>query len=257
MRALLTSLSTLFSLLFDFVAPARPSLRLIRGATLSDVLARQNKDGSLPYHDPLVRALVWEIKYYANPHALRLCGHILGERLFDLASEELGTPLLIPIPMHPKRRNERGHNQTELLCEAALTYIEKPEIMKKMVWPAIGSGRDGRSENLFGRISGFEYAPNILIKQKQTPQQQGLPQQAQERAHDEPRNAPGRLCKVRRSVRSSVQAASGVRRRTPGVVSELLQGRQGRRCCISIVSAIKHEGPSGPFCVGEKQRAED
>jgi predicted amidophosphoribosyltransferase len=119
---------------------------------------------------------VWEIKYYANPHALRLCGHILGERLFDLASEELGTPLLIPIPMHPKRRNERGHNQTELLCEAALTYIEKPEIMKKMVWPAIGSGRDGRSENLFGRISGFEYAPNILIKQKQTPQQQGLPE---------------------------------------------------------------------------------
>jgi ComF family protein len=73
----------------------------------------------------------------------------LADELLALAAEELGVPLLIPIPMHPDRYKERGHNQTEVLCEAALR--------------ALGQGE-----------SPFEYKRDVLKRVVDTPHQQGL-----------------------------------------------------------------------------------
>src|SRR5262249_6102575 len=52
----------------DVVVPARETEKIVRELTLEDLLNLQTEDG-LPYHDPAVRALVWEIKYYANRRA--------------------------------------------------------------------------------------------------------------------------------------------------------------------------------------------
>ncbi len=103
--------------------------------------------GRLPYQDPRVKALVWEIKYRRNARACELAGRYLGELLLAAAAEELGRPLLIPVPLHAARRKERGYNQTELLCEAALKH----------------SG------------DAVEYAPRALTRILDTPHQQGLP----------------------------------------------------------------------------------
>jgi competence protein ComFC len=129
----------------DILVPPRDTDRLVRDLTLEDLLNIQTEDG-LPYHDPAVRALVWEIKYFANKKAAGLAGELLAEELLALAQEEIGKPLLIPVPMHAARRRERGHNQTELLCEAALQHI-----------PGV-----------------FDYAPTILARATNTSQQQGL-----------------------------------------------------------------------------------
>ncbi len=112
-------LSAFFEPLIDLLIPPRPSERVVRALTLGRLRALMH-EGGLPYHEPQVTALVWELKYYANPRAARLCGALLGEQLLAAAAEELGRPLLIPVPMHAARRKARGHNQTELLCEAAL-----------------------------------------------------------------------------------------------------------------------------------------
>jgi competence protein ComFC len=129
----------------DLVVPPRETDRLVRDLTLEDLLNIQTEDG-LPYHDPAVRALVWELKYFANKKAAALAGELLAEELLALAQEEIGKPLLIPIPMHTARRRERGHNQTELLCVAALKHIP----------------------------GTFEYAPRVLERTSNTNQQQGL-----------------------------------------------------------------------------------
>lgn len=135
--------------ILDIIAPPRETDKIIRTLTLGElrtITLRGNKSGSLPYHDPRVTALIWELKYHANKRAAELGGAVLSETLIGIASEQIGKPLLIPIPMHAIRRRERGHNQTEVLCEAVLTHAR----------------------------GFFEYKPRTLVRIKATPQQQGL-----------------------------------------------------------------------------------
>lgn len=130
----------------DLLVPPRRTDLLIRTLTL-ETLQRLSNEDALPYHDARVQALVWELKYYASPRAARLAGACIGEQVLHSASEEIGTPLLVPLPMHKNRRKGRGHNQTEVLCKAALGFCG-------------------------GSVT---YAPKALIKTADTRTQQGLP----------------------------------------------------------------------------------
>ena len=167
--------SRFFSYLRDTLVPPRPTERAIAVLTQELVLEmRRPHTSALPYQDERVRALVWEVKYYGNPHALSLCGPVLAEALMDAASESLGKPLLIPIPMHTSRRRQRGHNQTELLATAALAHLH----------------------------GALEYGPDILVRTRHTAQQQGLPQHKRRTnvAHSmsvtDPARMKGRACIV-------------------------------------------------------------
>jgi len=139
----------LLSQFFDLLVPPRRSDLVVRALSLEELQSLYTAEG-LPYHDESVRALVWELKYYANPRAAQLCGAFLAEELLALAADELGRPLLVPVPMHPARRRERGHNQTEVLCEAILK--------------ALGASN----------FTPVEYAPHALARTRDTAQQQGL-----------------------------------------------------------------------------------
>jgi len=125
----------------------RPTERVAALLTYADLEKLARYDGALPYHDHRVRALLWEVKYYASAPAVALAGKYLSELLLAEASDTVGVPLLIPMPMHPKRRRERGHNQTEVLCEAALKTIFSAD---------------------------FAYVPSVLIRTRHTKPQQGL-----------------------------------------------------------------------------------
>lgn len=138
----------LFSYLLDLVLPPRRTERLVRELTLEQLQVLSGED-ALPYHEPAVTALVWELKYYATERSRTLAGEYLGERLLAAAGEELGAALLIPVPMHAARRRERGHNQTEVLCRAALPYLD----------------------------GAVDYAPAALMRTVYTKHQQGLPRQ--------------------------------------------------------------------------------
>lgn len=163
--------------LFNLLLPPRRTQVLVSALTLDDLVGLQTADG-LPYGDEAVRALVWELKYYANKRAAMLAGKILADDLLAIASEELGRPLLVPVPMHRTRRRERGHNQTELLCEAALMALEGPgDFSGKIVWPdASACLAYRRPEDFFaGKSAGpYEYAPKALTRVRITPEQQKL-----------------------------------------------------------------------------------
>ncbi|MEX2013970.1 MAG: hypothetical protein WD896_01290 [Parcubacteria group bacterium] len=151
-------LSSLKDLFIDFLFPkTRKVLELeaLSTGTLLEILppAQDLKDGNVialfDYAHPLVKELIWELKYSGNPHIAEK----LGEIAFDHLRQELedrhffgkwGRPIIIPIPMSGKRQSERGWNQSELLAE---------EIVK----------RD--SEKI------FKYMPRQLIKVRHTESQ--------------------------------------------------------------------------------------
>jgi ComF family protein len=136
----------MLQMLVDLIIPPRRSELVVRGLTKAQVEGLSGAEG-LPYHDPRVTALVWEVKYYGNRRAAALCGALLADQILACAADTVGRPLLIPVPMHPGRRRERGHNHTELLCEAALKCLQGTPV---------------------------EYIPHALARMRATPTQQGL-----------------------------------------------------------------------------------
>ena len=133
------SLRTVLAFITGLFAPARPTENEIEALTLEKLQALSRYDGTLPYRERAVRALVWELKYRASAHARGLAGAYLADMLLAEAEDTIGTLLLIPAPMHQARRKERGHNQTELLCEAALkifgadTFSYDPTLLQRVV----------------------------------------------------------------------------------------------------------------------------
>lgn len=138
----------LISYLLGLVLPPRRTERVVHLLTLEQLRRMGGEDG-LPYHDPRVTALIWELKYYGGGRASRLAGEYISETLLEIASEELGVPLLVPVPMHAARRRERGHNQTEVLCREALRHLGE----------------------------AVRYEPRALCRTVHTKTQQGLPKQ--------------------------------------------------------------------------------
>lgn len=85
------------------------------------------------YSHPLMRELIWELKYNGN----KIVADKLGEILADTITNELAErevfdnfkrPILIPVPISDKRRLERGWNQSELLAQA----IKKRDTEEKL-----------------------------------------------------------------------------------------------------------------------------
>lgn len=141
------TIRAVFYFIAGLFAPPRETERELEELTQEKLQALARYDGTLPYHERAVRALVWELKYRARGRACDLAGEYVADLLLAEAEEHIGTMLLIPMPMHEARRKQRGHNQTELLCESALKVL--------------GAGP-------------FAYNPHILTRVKNTKTQQGL-----------------------------------------------------------------------------------
>lgn len=92
----------------------------LRALTLPDI-----RDGLLPYHDPRVKALVWELKYHRNGRALSIAGALLAEHVADIAAEEMREVLLVPVPMSDRGRLERGFDHAYELCRDIARRVER------------------------------------------------------------------------------------------------------------------------------------
>ncbi|CAN5119775.1 hypothetical protein BH11PAT3_BH11PAT3_3400 [soil metagenome] len=157
----------------DFLFPKSLSLQEIEGLSSGELLnllptSKEIQDDSLivlfDYKDPLVREMIWELKYKGN----RIIAKKFGEIIFDILQVEIAeralldstawsTPLIIPMPTSTKRRRERGYNQTEILAE---------EIMK------LSAG------------SGWSYNKDLLIKSTYTESQARTHATKREREHN-------------------------------------------------------------------------
>lgn len=78
------------------------------------------------YKNPLVKELIWQVKYKKNKHAVHLAAYALLQRLSKLSQSSL----LVPIPISKKRRKERGYNQCELLIDEILKLDTENKFQK-------------------------------------------------------------------------------------------------------------------------------
>ena len=117
----------IFTFLLDFIFPPSTEEQALAALSPDEFLKRSPKaplpslpyiKSCLAYKDPLVRELIWQIKYKKNQHALKLAGYIVYAGLKNMP---LSSPItLVPIPISKKRRKERGYNQCELLINEVL-----------------------------------------------------------------------------------------------------------------------------------------
>lgn len=120
-----------FSFITDFLFPKTKkviALEALSTAKLLDTLPRANLVEKsvvaiFDYSHPVVKELIWEVKYAGN----RVLADKFGEILYDVIVDELEeenvfakwpTVILLPMPISDKRRYERGWNQSELLSDA-------------------------------------------------------------------------------------------------------------------------------------------
>ena len=114
----------------DLLFPPRKTDILLRGTSFGELeeLVRPRVlleiEALLPYSNPKIRALVWELKYHDSKMAAEYAGRLLAAHTAELLSDSLvHRALLIPVPLHKKRLRERGYNQSERIAREMLPYL--------------------------------------------------------------------------------------------------------------------------------------
>ncbi|MBI3553446.1 MAG: ComF family protein [Elusimicrobia bacterium] len=118
------------------------------------------------YKDAAV-SLVHAFKFRGRRSAARTAGTWMGFAL-DRYPELEAPDALVPMPMHPARRRERGYNQASLLAEtlSAVAQVPVEELVsrKRATKPQWALGREQRAKNLDGAFCVC--APEDKVKGK-------------------------------------------------------------------------------------------
>jgi len=98
------------------------------------------------YRDTHIKKSIWLLKYKGKKGLAKIFATIIHDRIVEeladlMVFENFTEPILIPVPLAPKRKRERGFNQAEIICQ---------ELIK------------------LDKNKNFKLENNILIKQKDT-----------------------------------------------------------------------------------------
>ena len=116
-------------------------------------------------HVGVVRDLVQRFKYRGEHYLRRPLGHWLAEAWDTDARLQSGPPIraLVPVPLHPRRRRERGFNQAETLCLRLGRHARLPvwNALRRVRFtePQAQLARDERLENLRGAFAATRRRP--------------------------------------------------------------------------------------------------
>ncbi len=117
--------------ILDFIFPPNINEVEIRNINKEELYSKYSfknewNSSIYPYQEPIIKELVWQIKYKRNKKAIEIAGYSLYCELIK-HNQPL---LLIPIPISKERRRERGYNQCELMIDEIIK-LDKDKIFKK------------------------------------------------------------------------------------------------------------------------------
>ncbi len=117
--------------IIDFIFPTNKYEIGIRNTSKEDLYNRFSFKNIIntsiyPYKEPLIRELVWQIKYKKNRKAIEIAGYSIYLELIKF-NQPL---LLIPIPISKIRMKERGYNQCELIINEIMK-LDKHNVLHK------------------------------------------------------------------------------------------------------------------------------
>ena len=114
-------------------------------------------------HDGGLRDLIHLLKYQQVRPAAAVLGRMLAEAIAGMESILPAGPItVVPVPLHAKKRTQRGFNQSELIARAALKQLNRPErfqisvsalLRRRETESQIGLTRHQRRENLRGAFT--------------------------------------------------------------------------------------------------------
>lgn len=112
------------------------------------------------YQDAL-RGLIHLLKYQRIRPAARPLGRCLAQTIRRMLAEFKGPFLLVPVPLHRRRRNSRGFNQAEKISRVALRELRDlpvkfaPSLLVRSRFTESQTGftREQRRENLRGAFA--------------------------------------------------------------------------------------------------------
>lgn len=79
------------------------------------------------YQNPLVKEIVWQIKYYENNELTEKMGCLMADMIHShIPNNILKQSLIIPLPLSKEREEERGYNQAEELAQIISNRLTIP-----------------------------------------------------------------------------------------------------------------------------------
>jgi predicted amidophosphoribosyltransferase len=126
------------------------------------------------YEHKEIQDMVWQLKFNDNYFVAEVFGRSLAETIRNTIRDNQNF-YLIPIPIHNKRRRERGYNQCEWLCENILKIIKKENLIykpnllirkkytKKQSWNTNRNARLSAVENIYSLNSHFSVSDKNFI----------------------------------------------------------------------------------------------
>ena len=105
------------------------------------------------------RSIIFAFKY--DNH--RYIGDFIGEIMADrLSSSSLRTEVIVPVPLHKKKYEERGFNQALIMAKALSKRVGVPVVdclrRRRYTMPMRGLGPEERALNIAGSVALEEWA---------------------------------------------------------------------------------------------------
>jgi ComF family protein len=114
-------------------------------------------------YDRGLRDLIHVLKFQAVRPAAAVLGRMLAEPIANLEQAmPVGTIVVVPVPLHARKRAQRGFNQAEAIARAVLQALSSPErfelfpeilLRRRETGSQIGLTRHQRRENLRGAFA--------------------------------------------------------------------------------------------------------
>jgi ComF family protein len=112
---------------------------------------------SFGYYEEELSRVVREFKFHGRRHLAALLGPLLAGAVLSAWNRDQ-IDLLCPIPLHPRRRRERGFNQSELLASSVSDLLAVPvsrDLLRRTrhTPPQVGLTDPERTRNVRGAFS--------------------------------------------------------------------------------------------------------
>jgi len=106
---------------------------------------------SFGYYTAELGKIIQGLKFHRRRNLVNLLGPLLTAVFFESWSRD-EFDLVVPVPLHPKRKRDRGYNQSELLARSLARQIAVPHgrslIRIRPTLPQVGLTDSERKENV-------------------------------------------------------------------------------------------------------------
>ena len=113
----------------------------------------------------IVRRIIHDFKYGRQIHLRHLVGRWLCAALDDLRLRGRRFDVIVPVPLHPTRKRERGFNQASLLAEllSAQISIQSQPLLERIRYTNTQTALD-RAERMENLHNAFRLRKNMTVR---------------------------------------------------------------------------------------------